>query len=286
MKQWLSQNVPEGTDRNLVESIIHVAPFAKRRTFIDGVECLYIVILNKWDKKLEVKNFIIDEQNIQIRWVSASYFSHIIERRFQRRFVQWILQGDVLYDPNGFIKNIRDIFNMHPSAFHKKKICVEFAHFLRQYLEAKDYTEQSLFLDAYSSMLRALHHWARLSIIQEGYIPETIVWKQVQEIDCAIYKLYEELVTTSETLEKRLELSLLASEFSMVSKIKECSEFLFEIMKSRPEPWAVDELLNHPAFEGTQFDLILLIEKLISRSLLQEVLDHTEYGIERKYSVI
>ncbi|BAU29625.1 nucleotidyltransferase-like protein [Aneurinibacillus soli] len=286
MKQWLLQNVPEGINRNLIESIIQVTPFQQGSAFTDGIELLYIVIVNTCDKKIEVKNLVVDEQNVQVRWVSASYFSHVVEHRFQRRFVQWALQGELMYDANGFIENIRQLFCTHPSSFHKRKVCIEFSYFLRQYLEAKEYTAQGLLLDAYSNMFRALHHWARLSIMQEGYIPETVVWKQVQEIDCSIYKLYEELITTSEPLEKRLELLLLASDFSMVSKIKECSEFLFEIMKSRTEPWSVAELFHHPAFEGTGIDLILLLEKLVGRSLLQQVLDPTEFGVEKKYIVI
>lgn len=285
MENILMSTVPGKEGSESVKSIVRVAPHSKQSVFTDGFDELYVVVVDGFHNEMIIKNILYKQSNIQVRWMDKDYFVHIIQQRSQRRFVQWVLQGEIVYDHDCLIKSIREKFHAHPSDFQKRKICIEFTYFLRQYLEAKEYVENGHFLDAYGSMIRALHHWARLSIIQEGQIPETIVWKQVQSIDYAIYKLYEELVTTSDPLEKRLELLLLASEFSMVSKIKEYSEFLLMIIESRSEAWSVNEILNHPDFQGEQTALILLLEKLVKRSLLKEVQILTEYGIERKYSI-
>ncbi|MMZ58029.1 hypothetical protein D1872_199890 [compost metagenome] len=268
-----------------VESVIHIKPTNGQSTLIDGFDELYLVIVKERSEKIKIKNILHNSSNIQIRWVDQLYFTHIIENRFHRRFVQWALQGKVLYDKKHYMKQVRDRFFTYPSTFHSRTICVEFTRFLRHYLEAKEYVSQEQILDAYNSMFCALHHWARLAVIEAGEVPETVVWQQVSQIDYSIFKLYEELITTNDPLVKRIELLLLASEFSVISKMGECSAFLLNIMRERKEPWSVDELLHHPEFYGVQFDLILLLEKLSKRSLLKEVLVEKEYGIEKKYTV-
>ncbi|MBN6187926.1 hypothetical protein JQN58_13600 [Aneurinibacillus sp. BA2021] len=271
---------------NEVESIVQVKPDGQHTTLIDGFDELYVVVVKEIRDKVRIKNILHNGFNIQVRWIDQQYFTHIIENRFHRRFVQWTLQGIILYDKDDYITEVRNKFSTYPSAFHSRTICVEFTHFLRHYLEAKEYLSKNQVFDAYNSMFRALHHWARLAVIEGGEVPETVVWQQVSKIDYSIFKLYEELITTNDPLEKRIELLLLASEFSVISKMAECSRFLFDIMRTKDEPWSVNELVHHPEFNGVQFDLILLLEKLAKRSLLKEVAVETEYGIEKKYSTI
>jgi hypothetical protein len=271
---------------NMVESVIQVKPVNRQSTLIDGFDELYLIIRKDLHEKVRIKNILHNSANIQIRWVDQQYFAHIIENRFHRRFVQWALQGTVLHDQNGYMEQVRDKFLTYPSTFHRRTICIEFTRFLRHYLEAKEYLGQGQLMDAYNSMFRALHHWARLAVIEAGEVPETVVWQQVSQIDYSIFKLYEELITTTDPLEKRIELLLLASEFSVISKMEECSRFLLDIMRTRREPWSINELLHHPEFQGVQFDLILLLEKLAQRSLLKEVPVESEYGIEKKYSIV
>ncbi|MED0673446.1 nucleotidyltransferase-like protein [Aneurinibacillus aneurinilyticus] len=268
-----------------VESVIHIKPTNGQSALIDGFDELYLVIVKEESEKLKIRNVLHNSLNIQIRWVNQLYFTHIIENRFHRRFVQWTLQGAVLYDRNNYIKQVRDRFFTYPSAFHSRNICVEFTRFLRHYLEAREHVSQGQIFDAYNSMFYALHHWARLAVIEAGKVPETVVWQQVSEIDYSIFKLYEELITTDDPLVKRIELLLLASEFSVISKMGECSAFLLNIMRTKEGAWSVDELLHHPKFYGVQFDLILLLEKLSKRSLLREVFVESEYGMEKKYIV-
>jgi hypothetical protein len=269
-----------------VESVVQVRPINRQSSFIDGFDELYLVIIEKLNEKVQVKNILHDTSNIQVRWVDRGFFDHITDHRFHRRFVQWALQGRILYDRNGYMQYIRDKFFTYPSAFHQRTICIEFTRFLRNYTEAKEYLGRGQLLDAYNYMFHALHHWARLSIIEAGEVPETVIWQQVSKIDYSIFKLYEELITTVDPLEKRIELLLLASEFSVISKMEECSRFLLTIMKTRSEPWSVNELLHHPELQGVQFDLILLLEKLVKRSLLKEVPVENEDIIEKKYSVL
>ena len=83
---------------------------------------------------------------------------------------------------------------------------LEFAKLIRSYVDGKALFENKQFLDAYNHVVHSLHHLARLAVIENGLHPELTVWHQVKQIEPEIYKLYEELVNSEETIEKRLEL--------------------------------------------------------------------------------
>ena len=76
----------------------------------------------------------------------------------------------------------------------------------------------------------SLHHLARLAVIENGLFPEVTVWSQVKKIDPAIYKLYEELITSDEPLEKRLELLFLASEFFIHNRTHDGARHMMDLM--------------------------------------------------------
>jgi len=86
-----------------------------------------------------------------------------------------------------------------------------------------------------------------------------------------IYKLYEELTTSMESLEKRVQLVLLACEFHVMSKMKSCCRLLLDIIESREEPWSVGELMARPELKPLRLDLSLLLRKLVTRGLIREV---------------
>ena len=71
--------------------------------------------------------------------------------------------------------------------------------------------------------------------------PEVTVWSQVKVIEPAIYKLYEELLSSEEPIDKRLELLFLASEFMIHSRTKDGSRHILEVM-SQKDHWTIQEL--------------------------------------------
>ena len=75
-------------------------------------------------------------------------------------------------------------------------------------------------LDAYHTLLEGLHHWGQLELIERGIHPESAVWEQITGLNTPVRKLYEELTVSTETLGQRVELALLAYEFSMISKLE------------------------------------------------------------------
>lgn len=115
-----------------------------------------------------------------------------------------------------------------PADLREHKLLVEFSLFLRKYLQSKEYILDEHLLDAYNNILEALHHWARIVIIEDGYHPEITVWRQIRAINPGVYKLYEELTMSKETLKQRVQLVLLACEFSVMSKWKDAARRLFK----------------------------------------------------------
>lgn len=134
--------------------------------------------------------------------------------------------------------------------------------------------------------MKSLQYLARLSIIENGLYPEVTVWSQVKKLEPSVYKLYEELVTSRESIEKRLELLFLAIEFSMNSKVQSCSEHIMEIMQSK-ELWTIQDLHNHQELKFYSVELELFIEFLIEKGYIiverihskNESIDHRLYRI-------
>lgn len=151
----------------------------------------------------------------------------------------------------------------------RENIFLEFAMLVRRYLEAKELLKKGSFLDSLYRVHQSLHHSARLAVLETGEEPDLLLWEQVKEIDSSVYKLYEELITSREPLDKRIELFLLALEFSILSKLDHSVEFLLSLLKSRREPWTINEIVNHPSISDPSLELTFILEKMVNRSLLK-----------------
>lgn len=99
------------------------------------------------------------------------------------------------------------------------------------------------------------------------------IWEQARGIHPAVFKLHEELVESDETVKERVELVLLAAEFSVMSKIEAFCALLIKVIESRREPWGIDELLLLPEVRKNKHSFQLLLSKLVKKkSLVKEVI--------------
>ncbi|MFD1954327.1 hypothetical protein ACFSL6_09085 [Paenibacillus thailandensis] len=153
----------------------------------------------------------------------------------------------------------------------ERRLLEAFAKFLKEYSIAKQHLQDQHILDAHSHIVAALHHWARIVLAECGQEPAQAIWVQLRSVHPGIYKLYEELTASPETLQQRVELALLASEFSVMSKMKDCCAIVLDILESRKEPWSLEELYKHPKLEGIEADLALVMGKLAKRFFIKEV---------------
>lgn len=217
--------------------------------------------------------YIKDGIRIQERYLHPGKLEQWIWNDENRNVIHWILQGEIVMDRNLNLEGLRHRLLEFPEEMRGKKLLVEFDRFLKSFLQSKQYLAEGHLLDAYSNILDALCHWARIAVLEEGIHPETLIWAQVRKINPGVYKFYEELTSNNESLEKRIQLVVLACEFSVMSKMESCCAVLLEVLSSREQPWSLQELMQVPQLLDLQLDLALLLNKLVRKSLVREIVE-------------
>ncbi|WP_159885244.1 nucleotidyltransferase-like protein [Paenibacillus puerhi] len=240
----------------------------------DGFDYLLLVVSRQAERADQQTHYIKDHLRIQERWITPKMLEDLILHGKQRNVLYWILKGEILLDREMYLEGLRHRVLEFPEELREQKLLIEFSHFLRSYLQSKEYLAGEHVLDAYNNILEALQHWARIVIVEAGYHPEITVWSQVRLINPGVYKLYEELTLSNETLKQRVQLVLLACEFSVMSKMERCCKLLLTLLASREEAWSIQELQMLPKLSDVQEELPLLLNKLVRKALAVEVV-HT-----------
>ncbi|MFC0190346.1 nucleotidyltransferase-like protein [Fictibacillus aquaticus] len=241
----------------------------------DNLDCVLFIIVQQAEKPWSIKHYEFDNKKAALHIVTEDQLNNWLLLGSNRRAVEWVLNGKVLFNRNEYVTRLRDRLHEFPIQERTKKIGLEFAKLLRRYYDGKELSHSGQYLDAFNNIMHALHHMARLAVVEHGFYPEVTVWNQVKMIEPEIYKLYEELVTGNETLDKRIELLLLASEFSLTSKTKLGASHLLNVMGEKEE-WTYQELMDHPETSAYAIDLTVLLEHLIDRGFLKTIRKETK----------
>jgi hypothetical protein len=253
----------------------------------DAYDLLVVVVTKTEDINRSLFHYIKEGYRIQERWISPVDLELWLFNGDNRNIIYWILQGEILLDRNLYLESLRHRLLEFPDLLKEQKLLMEFSLFLSKFIQSKEYLAEGHYLDAYSNILEALLHWARIVIIEENNHPELTVWRQVRSINPGVYKLYEELTLSSETIRQRVELVILACEFSVMSKMKSCCKLLLSILEMRSDPWRIDEIQSHIDLQHLHINVSLLLNKLVKKSLIREVvvaLDDTFSELELRYT--
>ncbi|MCM3749060.1 nucleotidyltransferase-like protein [Paenibacillus pasadenensis] len=243
-------------------------PFQRQ---LEGLDVLLLVVSETACNSSSIEHRRMDGQHVMIQRVARDLLLNWIKNSRHRDVMEWILRGDIIYDPEDVIERLKSDVRIYSDELMNRKLLVEYSQFLHSFLLAKQNIEDGFLLDAHNHIIKTLNHYAHLELIEAGRHPEPSVWRQMRRFHPGIYKLYEELSTSPETLEQRIQLVLLACEFSMMSKMKSSCTLIFQIMGSRDEPWSMSELSRHPALSDLPIDLSLLLQKSVQRGYLREV---------------
>src|SRR5690554_5828515 len=154
---------------------------------IDGFDLLILVVSENKQPTNYISHYIKENYRIQERWIHREGLEAWILNGENRSIIQWLLQGEILLDKETYLESVRHRLLEFPEVLREKKLFIEFSWFLRRYLQTKEYIRQGQILDGYSNVLEALHHWARIVIIENGIHPEVMVWNQVRRINPGIY---------------------------------------------------------------------------------------------------
>lgn len=168
------------------------------------------------------------------------------------------------------------------------RLFVEYAKLLHKCSESKKLIEDEHYMDAYRYTLEALSHWARICVLEVGHCPEVSIMKQIKPFNSGIYKLYEELTTSSESIKQRVELVLLACEFGIGSMLERCSIPLMNTLRSRSDCWSIDELQQIAGLREAGDGVQLILDKLTKKSYVKTVFvtnDHELNDLEMTYTI-
>jgi hypothetical protein len=246
----------------IIEKKLHTLPAT------DTFDTILLVIVKEMDVPLMIKHYDYEGRIASLYTVEEAKLKEWLFLGSNRKVVEWILNGKVIFDRNEYISGLKKELEEFPLDERKIKMGIEFGKLIRRYQDGKAFFNIGHYLDAYNNIIHALHHLARLAIIENGLHPEVTVWNQVKQFDPEIYKLYEELVESDETLGKRLELLFLASEFLIHSRAKKGGRHLLEVLSERSESWLFGEILEHPKLKVYSVDLEIMIEFLVEKHLI------------------
>jgi hypothetical protein len=249
----------------------------------DTFDTILLIIVKEAEQPVFIKHYSYLEKKAAMHIVTEAKINQWLLLGSNRKLVEWIYSGRIMFDRNDFLHNLRQELQEFPFHGRKLKMGLEYAKLIRRYKDGKAFFANHQYLDAYNHIVHSLHHLARLSVIENGFHPEVTVWKQVKQIEPEIYKLYDELVNSEENLGKRLELLFLASDFLIHSRTEVGINHLIEILMTR-EYWSFNEILTHSELSLYSVDLEVLFEFLIDKHYIEVVTVETKgNGIFHRY---
>ncbi|MFJ5716303.1 nucleotidyltransferase-like protein [Neobacillus sp. NPDC093127] len=257
----------------------------------DSFDVILLVIVKEADQPLFIKHYTYNNKKAAMHVIAETQLQEWLLLGTNRKIFEWLHDAKILFDRNEYVANLKTELREFPFNGRKIKMGVEFAKLIRRYVDGKALFESKQVLDAYNHVVHSLHHLARLAVIENGLHPELTVWQQVKQIEPEIYKLYEELVNSEETLEKRLELLFLASEFMIHSRTTIGTSHLLEVLSGK-EYWFFNEIMNEKDLIPYSVDLAVLLEYLIDKHLIDVVnietkghgVFHRGYCVHKKLS--
>ncbi|MBS4213461.1 MULTISPECIES: nucleotidyltransferase-like protein [Neobacillus] len=236
----------------------------------DSFDAILLMIVKEADQHVYTKHYSYDDKKAAMHIITELQLQEWILLGSNRKIFEWLHHSKILFDRNEYVANLKKELEEFPFHGRKIKMGLEFAKLIRRYVDGKALFENKQYLDAYNYVVHSLHHLARLAIIENGLHPELTVWQQVKQIEPEIYKLYVELVVSEETLEQRLELLFLASEFLIHSRTNIGSSHLIDVL-SKKEHWMFSEIMSEPELMPYSVDMSVLLEYLIEKHLLEIV---------------
>lgn len=253
-------------------------------SFFHDFELLLLVV--QVSEQSLVKHVMFGEKRCQVLYVGLKSLRRWLIAGEKNDLFKCLLEGDIILDTDECLANLCLEFEEFNQPLRDQEMFLEFSRFLKLYLEAKHYMGEGHIMDAYDSVIHSLHHWARIELIERKIRPQANVWEQVRGLNTAVHKLYEELTVSKETLKQRVELVLLGCEFSVLSKMAECSTLLIRVMGSRAKPWSIGELIQHPELELMGAELPLVLRKLVYRSYIKEVKTGNDVKSHSKHNIL
>jgi hypothetical protein len=263
--------------------IMLINKYVKSIPLTDTFDAILLVIVKESEQPVFIKHYTYEDKKAAMHIVTEEQVNQWLLQGSNRKIVEWISSGKILFDRNEYIHNLLNKLNEFPLDERKLKMGMEFAKLIRRYMDGKAFFDNNQYLDAYNHIVHSLHHLGRLSLIEKGFHPEITVWNQVKQIEPEVYKLYNELISSEEGLGKKLELLFLASDFLIHSRMDNGVSHLIDILATE-ECWTLNDMMLHPELVLYSVDLEVLLEYLIEKHYIEVINIETKgKGIFHRY---
>ncbi|MGZ9587327.1 hypothetical protein [Paenibacillus marinisediminis] len=177
--------------------------------------------------------------------------------------------GKIEFDRDGRLFHLKQTLSENSETQVEQLLFRSFAAYIDAYMRAKQSLMDGQELDAYQYVTAALTEWARVSVLESGGFGHDLIWHQVRFANPGVYKLYEELINSRETISQRVELALLACEFSMTNKLNSRLAPLIRVLRESKDGFTMHELQRHEELHAVATHLPMVMEKLLLRGFVQ-----------------
>ncbi|RDW17425.1 nucleotidyltransferase-like protein [Oceanobacillus chungangensis] len=286
MENFLRPIYQERASNQNTKGIAMIEKTSQHSSLTDSFDIIMIIIVTDVDQAWQVKHYEFEGKTAALHIVREDILMNWIDTSGYRTAVEWIIEGQIVFDRNEYMNNLRNQLREFPNTKRDLRKAIEFGKLIKSYSEAKNLFEVGDFKDAHSKIMNSLLHLARLAVIEKGYYPEVTVWSQVKKIDLEVYKLYEEFIESNEEITKKVELMILAMEYVISNRAKVSVNHLLKIMQTKDSAWSFAELTNEET-RPYRLDLAAVISYLAEKEIIEIVLEPTK-GIDiyqRKYKI-
>ncbi|ACB60142.1 MULTISPECIES: nucleotidyltransferase-like protein [Exiguobacterium] len=263
------------------QGIIAVEKRQPRDSLTDQFDVLLLVITRDPSVEWTVKHYRLNTLRVSLHLVHEQVLSRWLILNANRRAVHWVSEGTIIFERNDYLTDLKKQLRNFPETERCLQMSLSFAKLLRRFQDGRNLFSRGNYYDAYTHVHHALHHLARLSVLEKGAHPEVVVWEQARLDDPDVYKLYEQLLLSEETLEQRIHLALIGLEHLLQSKVLSGGKYLFEVMRERDRPWTMHELMEESRLTELKVDLGSLVDFFIRKGLIRISYQRTKgLGVE------
>ncbi|WP_114570780.1 nucleotidyltransferase-like protein [Exiguobacterium flavidum] len=249
--------------------IIAVGKRQPRDPLTDQFDTLLLIVTRDPSIEWTVKHYRIDAIRVSLHLVHEDVLSRWIVMNANRRALHWVAEGAIVFERNDYLFRLKQRLLNFPEDERCLQMGVSFAKLLRRFQDGRSLFARDSFYDSYTHVHHALHHLARLSVLEQGTHPEIVVWEQARIYDPEVYKLYEQLLLSEESLDQRIHLALIGVEHLLQSKVMSGGRYLFSVMRGKAGAWTMSELMDDSRLAELKVDLGSLMDFFVRKGMVR-----------------
>ncbi len=112
-------------------------------THTDYFDLALLVIVKEVEKNVFIKHYDYDNSKASLYTVRESQLKEWLLFGSNRKIVNWILNGKILFDRNEYIIELRNELHQFPEEERQIKMGIEFAKLIRRYQDGKAFLMQN-----------------------------------------------------------------------------------------------------------------------------------------------